>query len=676
MANFSLQELKDIQAEYTRAQAEGIPISKELAQRYKDATVGIKNYSRQLEGSLKQFGSSLLTSVLSNERGASKYNGALTAGADAFSDFAMKFGPLGMAAGLATKGLTLFVTAVAKQSDALFKTYQDLSQTGITGAKGMRGVFENLQDFGFTVDKIGEYTSLLQANSDTLVRFGNTANEGAARMGDITKTIRDSGAGKNLRLLGMSSEAIANSTLSYAKLQATLGQSQKMTDQDLIDGGIEYAEELLKASKLTGMSQKDLMDADQRAVTDAQLGSYLNLEYEKALNVGTKEAMDDYEERKTRILGENRMMESRSKELGEAYRSLRAGGTLNEKALAALRTVPNAAAAIARGASQNEIADILKRDVQEYGTSINTIRQVTGENKAFLGVQSSNSAVDRKNASDSEKAADKELNATDKATKSAVELDISQQNITQAFDSLTNLGIMPVTATLAGFANAIDFLLNPFGRNRRGGVAEADKQNVAASQGSTAESMNAGAAGELTKKEQEAGNVNADGTPRASTPPKPVTVPKPETTKTNSQKEVPAGSPETPSSDKTTGSKKEPMSNPAPLPEAPSSTAPKSPTTTAATDVAGPKTPEKQRGYANGGVVSGPRSGYTATLHGTEAVVPLPDGKTIPVDMPDLSGVLNDQSELLSGVLSTLDDIVKNMEAQVSVSKKILQRQM
>jgi hypothetical protein len=79
---------------------------------------------------------------------------------------------------------------------------------------------------------------------------------------------------------------------------------------------------------------------------------------------------------------------------------------------------------------------------------------------------------------------------------------------------------------------------------------------------------------------------------------------------------------------------------------------------------------------AMGGILSGPRSGYSATLHGTEAVVPLPDGKTIPVNMPDLSGVLNDQSELLSGVLSTLDSIVKNMENQVSVSKKILQRQM
>jgi hypothetical protein len=39
-------------------------------------------------------------------------------------------------------------------------------------------------------------------------------------------------------------------------------------------------------------------------------------------------------------------------------------------------------------------------------------------------------------------------------------------------------------------------------------------------------------------------------------------------------------------------------------------------------------------GYAKGGVASGPTTGYRALLHGTEAVVPLPDGKSIPIQLP------------------------------------------
>ena len=37
-------------------------------------------------------------------------------------------------------------------------------------------------------------------------------------------------------------------------------------------------------------------------------------------------------------------------------------------------------------------------------------------------------------------------------------------------------------------------------------------------------------------------------------------------------------------------------------------------------------------------VSRGPESGYMATLHGTEAVVPLPDGSSIPVTVKGMGG--------------------------------------
>jgi hypothetical protein len=37
--------------------------------------------------------------------------------------------------------------------------------------------------------------------------------------------------------------------------------------------------------------------------------------------------------------------------------------------------------------------------------------------------------------------------------------------------------------------------------------------------------------------------------------------------------------------------------------------------------------------FAEGGISSGPRSGYGATLHGTEAIVPLSRGRSIPVHL-------------------------------------------
>ena len=44
------------------------------------------------------------------------------------------------------------------------------------------------------------------------------------------------------------------------------------------------------------------------------------------------------------------------------------------------------------------------------------------------------------------------------------------------------------------------------------------------------------------------------------------------------------------------------------------------------------------RSFGTGGVSTGPDSGYPATLHGTEAVVPLPNGRSIPVEMSGGAG--------------------------------------
>jgi len=47
------------------------------------------------------------------------------------------------------------------------------------------------------------------------------------------------------------------------------------------------------------------------------------------------------------------------------------------------------------------------------------------------------------------------------------------------------------------------------------------------------------------------------------------------------------------------------------------------------------------QGYATGGVARGSTSGYPVTMHGTEAVVPLPNGKSIPVEMKNSGGTNN-----------------------------------
>jgi hypothetical protein len=60
---------------------------------------------------------------------------------------------------------------------------------------------------------------------------------------------------------------------------------------------------------------------------------------------------------------------------------------------------------------------------------------------------------------------------------------------------------------------------------------------------------------------------------------------------------------------------------------------------------------------AEGGILSGSTAGFAATLHGTEAVVPLPDGKTIPVSMDNssLTSAINQQTGVLNQILSSMN---------------------
>jgi len=114
--------------------------------------------------------------------------------------------------------------------------------------------------------------------------------------------------------------------------------------------------------------------------------------------------------------------------------------------------------------------------------------------------------------------------------------------------------------------------------------------------------------------------------------------------------------------------------------------------------------------FALGGIARGPSTGYSATLHNTEAVIPLPSSGKIPVEItsvwPEMMGgdasILladrtdkltqqlikmenqgttpaysssSDNTSILSAQLEKLDEIVRVMSNQLSISNRILQYQ-
>lgn len=71
---------------------------------------------------------------------------------------------------------------------------------------------------------------------------------------------------------------------------------------------------------------------------------------------------------------------------------------------------------------------------------------------------------------------------------------------------------------------------------------------------------------------------------------------------------------------------------------------------------------QQQPEAAEGGVFTGPKSGFAATLHGTEAVVPLPNGRSIPVEGGGGGGVMNINISATDSQ-SFVDLVARNPEA-------------
>lgn len=82
--------------------------------------------------------------------------------------------------------------------------------------------------------------------------------------------------------------------------------------------------------------------------------------------------------------------------------------------------------------------------------------------------------------------------------------------------------------------------------------------------------------------------------------------------------------------------------------------------------------PSKIGHFQNGGVTSGPRTGYTAMLHGTEAIVPLPDGRSIPVEMNGMTDKIGEQLTMMGQQITSLNELVSLMRANNDISTRIL----
>lgn len=224
-----------------------------------------------MTGTLKALGKevgALGVKMYKGEQGAAVFNDAVTKSTDALGNLLSMIPLVGKALGFLVKGVGKYTAEVNQLSDQLYKSYQTLSQTGLTAGDGMMGLADAAQRLGFGLDQVGldEFARLMTSASKDLAMLGGSAAQGRKRFVEFNDLVR-SEVGPQLQNLGMTIPDINAGVARFLADQTRLGRATGRTNEDLTESAKNYILEMDKLARLTG---EDASTLQARRDTDAR----------------------------------------------------------------------------------------------------------------------------------------------------------------------------------------------------------------------------------------------------------------------------------------------------------------------------------------------------------------------------------------------------------------------
>jgi len=622
------EEIEAVFREYNEAVIRGVPIEASLAERMKDAALGLDGYTRDLEQSLLRLRLSsvaLARSLKDGAQGASIYNNTIESGGEALEKFLQQFGPVGRVLGMIASLGTKLVSEINQQTDALFESYTQISQFGAGLTTGVDGVMQMSQQFGYTVGDLRSFGDLLKQSSTQLAMLGGTVQQGSQDFARLVNSVSDQR--EMWRRLGLDVEQQNEAYGGFVRIMSLSGRMQRMTDEDRRISSQAYLENLVTLGKLTGQTVQELQ-TQREALMSQQRFASVQRELEQRARAAERAGDDAAAKRYRNQIEQNfQLINTVPEELRTGVADLMTGfvGT-SESALQVYRGMPGMARMIM---NQNfEFAEVIATGEIEAGQRLDAFGRTLGGVGAFdetfgplIGYVKLESAAARAAYTERIKSAEAEKEyqrALGGATADQARLREQQLLTTQNIQGLIGILRGPVTKGMQGLATvtgeATTALGNIAGTNQRG----------------AAPGPGAGAAPAMPAAPGAAAAVSVQITPAGTT-----------------GIAAPVGS--------------TPVQAPIVMP----------PATTNLNVVAVPGTTAIGQ-FAQGGIATGPTSGYQAMLHGVEAVVPLAGGRSIPVAMPDLSMGNQEQTALMGNQVSKLDELVRETRVNNMLTQRLL----
>lgn len=202
---------------------------------------------------------SFTTSLLSGIEGFAKYGDALkTLGSSAF-ELSKNFGLAGQAVGFLIQTTTKLASAYFEQLDLQVKFRDTISKVGGVGAGTTKELSNLAREAGYTSKDLAKLTKPMQTAGEAMAAMNNNAESGAKtflKVADVGMQVR-----MQFQRLGVSQEELTTIQASFLESQKLSGyafREQAKDTEKLKKQSVEYAENLVKLSTLTGKTAQSI----------------------------------------------------------------------------------------------------------------------------------------------------------------------------------------------------------------------------------------------------------------------------------------------------------------------------------------------------------------------------------------------------------------------------------
>ena len=226
----------------------------------------------------------LADSLNSGTQGMSAYNGAIRAGTKVFDTQLAGLGKFGDALGAAVGTIGIYVGLVNKQTDALAKSYQEISTVGASGKQGMQGVYDTMQQFGLGIAQLPQFNALIKENSESLALFGGTVKQGLKSFANLSEGLHRTGLEAELMAMGQTTESINKGLGNFLKTSTMLGSSTRllsMTTEEQARAASEYIKQQDIVTKLTGKTAEQQQKSLEQAMSNDRYAAYRYMQERK-----------------------------------------------------------------------------------------------------------------------------------------------------------------------------------------------------------------------------------------------------------------------------------------------------------------------------------------------------------------------------------------------------------